>query len=197
MKERMEKAAGFFGKVLTDKVLQPIQAHIAALQYASKIKKYREEVQAVEFSVWQQLQKLVTASWGSLNFSDPGMYKKFEPGKKVKKQDIPKQEKISSSQTSFILFREGKTIDEIASLRNMTVGTIQTHLTSFVRSGEIQAEELVPLERLEKIIELIYQEGAESAGRIKNRLDESFSYYEVRVAINQFYFLKKQVVVSQ
>ena len=196
LKERMEKAVGFFGKELTDRILHPVQVHIAALQYASKIKKYREEVLSVELSLWQQLQKLVTASWGSLNFCDPGMYKQFEPGKKPKKQEIPKQEKISSSQTSFILFREGKTIDEIALLRNMTVGTIQTHLTSFVRSGEIQAEKLVPIDRLEKIMELIQQEGAESAGRIKNRLDESFSYYEVRVAINYFYHQKKQVVVN-
>jgi hypothetical protein len=197
LKERMEKAIGFFGKELTNKVLQPLQTHIAALQYASKIKKYREEVQAVELSIWQQLQKLATASWGSLNFSDPEMFNRFQPGKnKPKKQEISKPEKVPSSQTSFLLFREGRSIEEIAALRNMTLGTIQTHLTSFVRSGEIKAEELVSPERIEKILELIHQEGAESAGRIKNRLDDSFSYYEVRVAISYFYHQKKQVVVN-
>lgn len=49
------------------------------------------------------------------------------------------------------LFREGKTISEIAEIRDLTQGTIMGHIARFVESGEVQFDEVVSAAHFERI----------------------------------------------
>ena len=59
--------------------------------------------------------------------------------KKTKPQKTPK---LKSEEITKQLFRQGKSIDEIAAERRLSSNTVFKHLLKFVQTGEIKAEEL-------------------------------------------------------
>jgi len=50
-------------------------------------------------------------------------------------------------------FREGKSIEEIAEERNLTIGTIESHLVKAIRQNLIRIEEIMPIEEVKVIAE--------------------------------------------
>lgn len=194
LKERMEKAVKFFGDAITKEILLPVQEHKAAIHYVSRLNKYKEEVNSVESVIWQQVQKLAGSRYGQLHFADPNAYHRYDPALQkvtVKKTEIASS-KGGSNKLTLELFKEGKTIDEIASMRSLAISTVEGHLAPFVLTGEIEARELVEEAKIESILKVIEVVGPASAGSIKSRLGESFSFHEIRVAVNHYRHMNKQ-----
>lgn len=194
LKERMEKAIDYFGKLLAEEMLVPIQAHLKELEHNSKVKKYKEEVAIIESFVWQQLQKLVTAAYGELRFfSNFERFQPYNPEEKTtKKLTKNKVEKGASLLATLELFREGKSIAEIATVRNLAVSTVEGHLAQFVKEGKLEITQLVAEERVASILKVIDVVGSESLGAIKYRLGEEYSYSEIRAVLNHHYYQQKQ-----
>jgi hypothetical protein len=189
--DRMEKAISFFGDDMVKNFLVPLQEYYDSIRHASRMKKYREEVNDVIAAAWNHLQRLINASYGSLRFADPEKYAAFDPVKRTSGK-AAREPKGTSQQISRDFFREGKTIAEIATLRNLARGTIESHLAQFVRTGDLEATELIEPVKLEAILRLIEEIGFEQTGIIKSRLGDEFSYHEIRVAANHFLYLQKQ-----
>jgi hypothetical protein len=84
---------------------------------------------------------------------------------------------------SFKLFKKGKSINEIASHRNLTVTTIETHLAFYIETGEIKIEELVKPEILDLIKPVLEESDGNSIAPIKEKLGNDVSYGEIRMAI--------------
>lgn len=194
LKERMEKAVAYFAKLLGEEVLTPIQEHLKELAYNNKVKKYKEEVVIIEGFVWQLLQKLMTASYGELTFfTDFDRYQKFNPEEApAKKQARQKVEKGASLLTTLELFKEGKSIAEIATVRNLAVSTVEGHLAQFVKEGKLEITQLVAEDKVSSILKVIDVVGSESLGAIKHRLGEEYSYNEIRAVLNHHYYQRKQ-----
>ncbi len=204
LQERMTKAIEFFSRGLVDGILLPLQFHVKELKYTSRVSKYKEELRQLEGLMWTQLQRLQEAKYGSLNFGNMEAYMQYAPGMSNEKsrasttegKRVPaaKEPKGSSQQVSYDLFIEGKTIEEIAQMRNMAASTIEGHLAPMVRTGKLRAESLVAPGKLEAIIKLIDEVGNERAGLIKSRLGDDFSFYEIRVAMNHYNYSKQKAV---
>ena len=81
-------------------------------------------------------------------------------------------------------FKEGKTIEEIAQLRNFTSGTIETHLATAIGHGLLNIEEIIPAEELHKIADLFPKEllGVKLT-EVKNVAGESVSYGKLRMVL--------------
>ena len=84
---------------------------------------------------------------------------------------------------SFNLFKEGKTIAEIAKERNFTITTIEGHLASFVAKGEIDINKMVSKEKQLLIKEAAKIHGRESFKTLKENLPEDISYGEIRMVM--------------
>lgn len=108
---------------------------------------------------------------------------------KRNKRERKSRESLISKMTdtyslSFRLFKSGKTISEIAEQRDLAESTIETHLTRFIQSGDIDIEELVSLEKIEFIHQAIAELGGEvSVGKLKETLGEDYSYGEIRAVL--------------
>ena len=194
LKERMTKAVQFFSKTIVDEILAPLQEHIKSLQYTVRITKYKEEIRQLEGAVWTQVQRLLEAKYGELHFGDPQQYSQLAPGMQDKRKPATKEPKGASQQTTYDLFMEGKTIEEIAKLRSMATSTIEGHLAPMVRTGQLKAESLVAPKKLETILKMIDEVGNERMGLIKSRLGDDFSFYEIRVAMNHHSYSNQKAV---
>ncbi|MCL1943108.1 MAG: helix-turn-helix domain-containing protein [Candidatus Azobacteroides sp.] len=90
------------------------------------------------------------------------------------------------------MFREGKTVEDIAVERNLAISTIEGHLSSFVRTGEIAVGELVPEEKVKVILPLIQEIGEGSLSTVKHQLSNDYTYGEIRAVLNHYLLLKSK-----
>jgi len=103
--------------------------------------------------------------------------------KKPKRESGNKRGTTGTQQTSLELYRQGNSIDEIASIRQLAVTTVETHLSSFVRTGELNIREFVTEEKQELIEQAITKYGTLSLKLLKDNLPANTSYAEIRMVV--------------
>lgn len=102
--------------------------------------------------------------------------------KRERKEKSP-EEKTPTNILSFNLFKEGKSVPEIARERNMAISTIEGHLASFVATGEIDISKMVSEEKQLLIKEAISIHGRLSTKILKDNLPEEITYGEIRMVM--------------
>ena len=112
----------------------------------------------------------------------PKRDRKALPGERTGKTG-PAKKKGDTQAESFRLFKEGKTIAEIANERSLTVGTIETHLTRFVKWGDIKIDELVSLEKFVLIESALKDFDGTATGPIKQKLGDEISFGEIKLVM--------------
>tara|TARA_R110002049_G_scaffold296274_1_gene484254 strand:+ start:96 stop:2534 length:2439 start_codon:yes stop_codon:yes gene_type:complete len=101
--------------------------------------------------------------------------------------DLPKP-KIKTGETkleSLKLYKDGKSIDEIAVLRDLNENTIFGHLASFISSGEIKITELIDEAKYNELKQIIPSKTFENLSDLKHLLDDKYSYGELRLVVNE------------
>jgi uncharacterized protein YpbB len=93
----------------------------------------------------------------------------------------PKPEKGQTQKLSLAMFKEGKTIDEIAKERSLTTSTIGGHLARFVASGDIDILKLMSPEKLQIAIDYFKTAGTASISEAMATKGNLFSYWEMRM----------------
>ena len=111
--------------------------------------------------------------------------------KRSHKQKPPRENPSESRRISLQLFREGKSIREIAKSRNLVDGTIEGHLASFIQTGEIEIHELVPEPKLTKILQVVGEVGGNAALPIKEKLGDDYSFAEIRTVMNYHQWMRQ------
>ena len=97
--------------------------------------------------------------------------------------------KISSKETSLSLFKSGNSIKDIAQLRNLTESTIFGHLISFLPTGQIKIEQLVPEDIIEAVKNFTLSHDADGNGQeptltqIREGLGEKIGFNEIRAVL--------------
>lgn len=94
-----------------------------------------------------------------------------------------KEDKKSTKQITFELFKSGLSIKEIAKERSLTSGTIESHLASFIPSGDVDILELIKLKRYKKIVNEIEKVEFKSLTELKEKVDKSFTFMELRMVL--------------
>ncbi|MGN6213613.1 helix-turn-helix domain-containing protein [Parafilimonas sp.] len=104
----------------------------------------------------------------------------------------PKRERKQKSETakedtknsSYTLFREGNSVEEIAKLRNLAIGTIEGHLIFYIKRGMILIHELVEREKIVLIEPHVeHLENSASITSIKEKLGDNISFSEIRMML--------------
>ncbi|OGQ53114.1 MAG: ATP-dependent DNA helicase RecQ [Deltaproteobacteria bacterium RIFCSPLOWO2_02_FULL_53_8] len=95
--------------------------------------------------------------------------------------------KTDTKRLSFDMYKGGKTVDEIAKERGLLADTIKGHLASYIPDGDIQVEELTPLEKMPAITNVVMEHGSASDGLLKRTLGDGYSYGEIKAMV---YYLK-------
>lgn len=109
---------------------------------------------------------------------------------KSKEVNKPKEEKIKKEDTkivSYNLYLEGKSIDDIAEIRQLTKQTIEHHLLKCFEIGmEIDIDKYVQFEYEDIIIEKIKEIGFDKLKPLKEALPDSVSYFDIHYFIIRF-----------
>ncbi len=113
--------------------------------------------------------------------------KKTKREKKEKSEPKGKPAVNSTMKVTLDMFNDGMNVGEIAVRRSLAPTTIETHLSAYVASGELDIYRLISKEKLEKIIATIKMTGQMAALKpIKDLLDDEYTYGEIRMAMAYF-----------
>lgn len=94
-----------------------------------------------------------------------------------------KKEKVDTKKVSLDLFKEGKSVAEIATIRDFTVGTIETHLTHFITTQEISIFDFMDKTKVNSVSEYILENKPASMNDIKSAMGNEISYGEIRAVM--------------
>lgn len=192
--ERCEKAIDYFSHRIYLEVLKNVHLHLKSNVKNPLLKKYIRETLSLYNRFWLQLN-----GYYHLQIDEKIVY----TGKKYSKEDIeefkpiPKSEnqklKIKNTfEDTLFLFEEGKTISEIAKLRGLSEGTIETHLAKYISDGKIQITQVMSMERFETIAPYVTKE-VSSFAELKSRIPFETTYSELRFVHNHKKFLEKSM----
>ena len=94
-----------------------------------------------------------------------------------------KEDKKPTKQITFELFKSGLSVKEVASERSLTAGTIESHLASYIPSGDIDILELIDVKRYKKLIKAIEETKFKNLTELKEKVDKSFTFMELRMVL--------------
>jgi len=108
--------------------------------------------------------------------------------KQSKRERQPKTTRLTerasdTKNLSFQLYTAGKTIKEIAEERNLSLTTIETHLSFYIPSGQLDINELVKSERQQAIKKAAEIFGTDSLRVLKENLPEEITYGDIRMVL--------------
>jgi ATP-dependent DNA helicase RecQ len=108
----------------------------------------------------------------------------LKTGKREKKSVVTSKPMATETRKeSFDLFQRGKTMEEIAEIRALTVATIANHLAFYVDSGELSTDHFVAPVKQALIRDAIGIHGTASLKVLKEYLGDDISYTEIRMMV--------------
>jgi nucleoside-triphosphatase THEP1 len=109
-----------------------------------------------------------------------------ERKQKQKPSDEPKVAKLDTKTETFNLYKQGKTIEEIAKIREMVPNTIEGHLAYYITKGELDASQFLPAEKIANIITVAKTLDTFQFAPIKQSLGDEYTYGEIKMAIASY-----------
>ena len=96
----------------------------------------------------------------------------------------PAANKISTYEQSYILYKAGKSIEEIAKERGLTEGTIQGHLIPYINNGDIKLEDVIEEKKINIIKRIAKAVGRENGIKpIKELCPSDITYNDINLVI--------------
>jgi len=104
--------------------------------------------------------------------------------KAPKRERKPRAEKVpETAKTTLALFRQGRSVAEIAQERGLSPMTIEGHLSNFIQSGELDVLAIVNEHKIPAIKDAVESYGNERLAPLKEILGDSYTYGEIKAVI--------------
>ena len=218
--ERCNKAITYFHKTIVEGMLIPLQLYINVFN-AKKAKTFYKNLCGLELDLKMFVENMKKVRYNDIplakdlvlhfpdrdklysgskeqppvNVSDTkSVYKKPKPQKKFS-ENSDGQSRIPSAQQSFDMFRKGQTIPEIAKTRNIAETTVSSHLSEFVRTGELAVTDLISQQVVDELMPWVKSAIAEDnlhMTPIREAAGDKFSYNDIRFVMKHCQYLMEK-----
>lgn len=191
---RVAAAVDYFKKSM-DEVFILLENHIKEVKIKQRIKKYLNDLYDLETALRRkskQLQHAAELAAGLMKGMDSNaLLRLIEDQKKPKAETSPDADKKLSSkskkgETRFIslqLFKEGNQVADIAKMRGLTTGTIESHLISFIVTEDISIGDILSKDKIETILKTINENPDSSSSSIREKLGNDYSYNDIKAVM--------------
>ena len=174
--DRILKAINYFTDEIHNKVLIPIKTHSDDYKSKSKITKYRKLLHYLIDSLWLRINNLYNLEYlgAKLHVLTP---KYIQDEKETKSNRV----KGETYETTYKMFKAGQKVSGIAKIRNLTEGTIESHLSKLIKEKRISIFEIMTESRVKKIAESIGDHGDKNFTELKIQIPYDVTYGELRL----------------
>lgn len=201
LKERVEKAVGYFTEEITEKLLIPTTLHRVNLPDPHRMHLYKRTLAEMAELLTATLEKFGKVEFEDLLFDLPESPFKSRvrateappaetPAPEKKKQPVAAKaqaakkpgkakEKTDPARETLTLYKEGKRIGEIAEMRRIKPSTVEKHLYGFVETGEMKLRDLLLKREIKEIEQCLAENPGKPATALAKLLDGKYSAYAV------------------
>jgi hypothetical protein len=183
LKDRCSKAIAYFTGQIADNVIASLRSHTNELAYKKKMKRYLRQVQRIEETCWGKIDRLYEG-----RFLDEELFSGERVNRKegidVRSATSGEKAKGSTYKDTLDLHRQGKTAEEIARIRGLTVGAIKHHLGRCIARGEISVHDLVPAETIEAVMAFIDGRETATLTEIRSGTGDRYDYNDIKMVIS-------------
>ncbi len=185
LKERCEKAIGYFTGRIATQLIAPLRAHINGLAYKKKMKRYLAQVQLVEEACWKKIDQLYEG-----RFLDEKLYTGEIVHSRNKLAEVAssatsgKKEKGGTFKDTLDLHRKGKSAAEIAAIRGLTVGTVKNHMAKWILLGDVDVYDILPRDVIDSVVAYMEESASSSAGEIRRGMGDKYGYDDIRLIVS-------------
>ena len=95
-----------------------------------------------------------------------------------------KPQKVNTREVSLNLFKSGKNIEEIATERSLTGGTIAGHLGHYIAAGTLSIYEVMEEQKVTALEQMLTNHSDLSFTELRVKYNEQYSYQEMRMVSN-------------
>jgi uncharacterized protein YpbB len=196
--QRVSAGSTYFLQAM-DEMETSIKNHIAEIKVKPKAKKYVAALQQLNLLPQrkkQQLNQAVQITEGLVKGVNTSEILELVEQKrteviKQEQQEITekkttKPQKGDSNRISLQLFKEGKSIAEIATIRELAASTIESHLVSFIKTGEVDIKDVVPEHKIAIILQTVEELNlpTPASSPVKEKLGEDYSWIEIKAVLS-------------
>ncbi|MBN9298196.1 MAG: helix-turn-helix domain-containing protein [Filimonas sp.] len=193
LQERVAAAVNYFSAQITDEILPLYTAHYNEYKIKRSVRSYLKSLTELKALFEGKKRDLLQANAIAKGLAEKASTADIliqaaqarHPHISINSTDdipVEKPVKEKSSAISLQLYQEGKAIDEIAELRSLAKGTVETHLMQYIKTGEVKVDLFVSKEKMERIIDMIASSEDKTFSAIRNKLGDTYSFAEIRAA---------------
>lgn len=181
--QRCGKAIGYFTEQIAIQLIAPLREHAGAFAYKKKVRRYLDHVRLVENGCWSKIEQLYGARFlGEQLYTRGVRYVRPGPGAAAASA-YGRKEKGGTFQDTLDLHRQGKTAEEIAAIRALTVATIKSHLTRWIARGEIDVYDLLPATTIDTVLAFLQANESATLTAIRSGTGDRFDYNDLRMIV--------------
>lgn len=174
IKTRSISAVEFFIEELFTKVWKPILSHYLEYKNKSRITQYLRFVEEIEESLKNKIKQISIAKLIDDRLSYKDIIFISDSGKTVSK------EKNNTVEITLELLNQGKSIDEVAKERNLSISTISNHVSRLISQNKVSVFNFISKEKYEKIENEIKKMENIELKLLKEILGDNYSYDEIK-----------------
>jgi len=212
LKERSQKAVAYFHENIVEHILKPLQYYIHHFPHPKKSKTFYKNIISIEEDIKLFMENMKRVRYNNIPLADDlnlitperkdvfsvkslandSKEEQIQKEKKLPKEKTARPEKGATQQMTLMLFKEGKSIEEIAAMRTLAVSTIEGHLASFI-GMELSIDQFLKKEELEIIVPVIQpflNEKNPPFRLIFDNLGEKYTFGQIRMVFNHCKALK-------
>ncbi len=188
LNDRLQKATGYF-KPLLDELSKLVKKHLDLLNERKRIKGYITEVKelAALFSQKnigiQKVQLLVSEMAEGRALTNDKLQSLYSSVPKETTVSKKKKDKTPTKEISYVKYKEGRTVEEIAKERGFVVSTIIGHLCEYIGVGQLEAADFIDSYKLNAIVDVVAKLDSRQPGEIKHELGDEYSYTDIKIAL--------------
>lgn len=189
LRERCAKAIEYFTGQIATGIIAPMAEHINLLAYKKKMKRYLRQVQLVENACWAKVEQLYKARFMDERLYSGGVVHKREDSHRVVSSATSgKKGKGGTYRDTLALHKQGKSMEEIASIRGLALSTITDHVSALILQGEIKLGDILPAETINNIMAFLQEQdkGNTSLTEIRTALDNRYEFADIKLVRSHF-----------
>ncbi len=174
---RAQKAIGYFTEEFFRKTIEPLEKHIGEWKSKSKSRSYVYASEELGSHFWDKMKQLY-----ALTFQGQALHSGEEKYKPVKlfNPDKPKRVVGETYVETMKLFDKGFSPAEIAKARGMALGTIESHMSRFLKEGKIDIDDLLDDDRIKQLQTFLHDRIEQGSNEIMQACTFDISYTEIR-----------------
>ena len=216
LQNRCQKGILYFSENVIEKILKPLQEYIIGFKSIKKAKTFYKNLNEIEEDIILFLENMKRVRYNNIALAEDlqlvipkrrDIFSKSEPTEKSKKEKKPKEKKVkepkekkekpvkeNTFRISLEMFKNGQSIEEISNERNLAISTIEGHLATFIKIGELPVEKFLSPDDLKVLVPLleIYDESQIPPFKMLfEELSYQYSFGQLKMAFNHVLYLKK------